>query len=105
MSYTFKKVDWESCNTNNSSIVNTYGDIVRNESVKIIARKQPHNHVFKTSNGREFLAKSIFYVDPRVEKNAFSIKRMDKLDGETIEDVYEMCGLNNKVRLIRFITV
>ena len=105
MSYTFKKVDWESCNSNNSSIVNTYGDIVRKEPVKITARKQPHNHVYKTSDGRELLARSIFYVDPKVEPNAFSIKRMDLLDGETIEDVYEMCGLDNNVKLIRFITV
>lgn len=105
MSYTFQKVSWQKSINKNNSIVDEYGDITRENAVTIIARKQPHQHVIKTNEGRELLAKCIYYVDPKVEPNAFSIAKMDTLDGETIEEIYQMCDLHNKVKLIRFITV
>lgn len=105
MSYTHKKVTWEKCVNNGNSIVNEYGDIVRQAVVTIIARKQPHAEVIQDANGREYLTRSYFYVDPATEHNALSIEKMDKLDGETIISIYEMCDLQNKVKMIRFITV
>ena len=33
------------------------------------------------------------------------ISKLDKLDGETVEDVYVMCDLYNKPKLLRFITI
>lgn len=103
MSYTQKVVEWEHCS--DKPIVDIYGDVKRNVPVKILARKQPTNTIVKTSDGREFVAKSVYYVDPRIEPNALSIERMDKLDGELIEDRYVMCGLNNSPKMVRFITV
>lgn len=105
MSYTHKKVSWQACSKIGSSIVNEYGDIVRTAAVDIIARKQPHEEIITTSDGRQLLTKNIYYVDPKVEPNAFSIKYMDTLDGEAIMQVYEMCDLYNRVKMIRFITV
>ena len=105
MSYTYKKVSWQKNIKTGSSIVDEYGDLTRDEAVNIIARKQPHQQVIKVEDGRELLAKSIFYVDPQVEPNAFSIEKMDSLDGEDVIEIYEMCDLHNKVKMIRFITV
>lgn len=100
MSYTYGNVSWQK-----NTEIDEYGDITRQNPVTIRARKQPHEKVIKTTDGREILAKSIFYVDPKVEPNAFSIKKMDSLDGENIIEKYEMCDLFNRVKLIRFITV
>lgn len=105
MSYTHKKVLWQTCNKINSSIVDEYGDIKRTTAVEIIARKQPHEEIITTSDGKELLTKNIYYVDPKVEPNAFSIKYMDTLDGEIVMQKYEMCDLYNRVKMIRFITV
>lgn len=105
MSYTHAKVLWKACEVINSSIVDEYGDITRQEAKYIIARKQPHEEVYQDSNGRELLTKSYFYVDPNVEPNALSINKMDTLDGETIVSIYQMCDLYNNIKLIRFITV
>lgn len=105
MSYTHKKVLWQTCNKVGSSIVDEYGDIVRSKSKEVIVRKQPHEEVITNSEGKTFLTKHIFYVDPKIEPNAFNIKEFDTLDGEMIVKKYEMCGLFNKVKLIRFITV
>lgn len=105
MSYTHKKVSWQACNKVTSSIVDEYGDIVRTTAVNIIARKQPHEEVITNSEGKTFLTKNIFYVDPNVEPNAFKIQEFDTLDNEMIIKKYEMCDLFNKVKMIRFITV
>lgn len=100
MSYTNTKVEWEARSTQN-----TFGDMSYSESVFIKARKQPVQQIVKTAEGKEELSKHYFYVDPSIEKKALEIKNMDKLDGELIVDTYKMCDLNNKVRMVRFITV
>lgn len=105
MSYTYKKVLWQACKVNDSSIVDEYGDVVRDDGVEITARKQPHEEVYKDSEGRELLTKSYFYVDPKIEPYASSIGKMDKLDGETVISIYQMCDLHNKVKMLRFITI
>lgn len=122
MSYTSQKVAWKACSSN--PIENKYGDIEYNKdilcsktticglckvgsnlSLSILARKQPMSKVFKTGDGRELLAKTVYYVDPYEEPKALEIKKMDRLDGELIEDIYIMVDLANKPRMLRFITV
>ena len=127
MSYTFKKVQWEQSvrnyqytaneNTKASnstyteetsdifSIVDPYNDVSYKEAVSVIARKQPKSEVVKDTNGHEMLSKSVYYIDPSVEHNALSINKMDKLDGELIIDIYVMCNLYNKPRMVRCITI
>ena len=105
MSYTHQKVSWQACNKVDASIVNVYGDIERATAVTITARKQPHEEVVTDSNGKTYLTKNIYYVDPKVEPNAFSIQKYDTLDGEKIIKMYKMCTLYGQVKLIRFITV
>lgn len=105
MSYTNASVLWSPCARQGQGIEDEYGDVNRPSSIVIKARKQPHQDIIKTSDGRELLSKHIFYVDPYVEPNALSIEKMDQLDGETIEHIYDMCDLSNKVRMRRFITV
>lgn len=105
MSYTHKEVLWQACNKVGSSKVNAYGDIVRSKPVTITARKQPHEEIITNSEGKTFLTKNIYYVDPKVEPNAFNIEELDTLDGEMIINKYEMCTLFNKVKMIRFKTV
>lgn len=105
MSYTNKKVTWEKCNAYGDSIMNEYNDIYRSTSVTILARKQPHEDVIKTTDGKEILTKSYFYVDPKIEPHALDIEYMDKLDGETVMQKYIMCDLHNRPKMVRFITV
>ena len=127
MSYTFKKVQWEQSVRNyqhasnenikasNStytekasdiySIVDPYNDVDYKEAVSVIARKQPKSEIVKDTNGHEMLSKSVYYIDPSIERNALSINKMDKLDGELIIDIYVMCNLYNKPRMIRCITI
>lgn len=105
MSYTNKTVTWEACDPS-SDIMDEYGDIVRTlKSGGILARKQPHESVIEGPGGKALLTKSIFYVDPKVEPQALMIAKMDKLDGETIEQIYVMCDRSNNPKMIRFITV
>lgn len=121
MSYTNKTVTWEACNPSNN-IMDEYGDIVRVfklicsehlivsqsallRSGCILARKQPYESVIEGPGGKVLLTKSIFYVDPKVEPQALNIAKMDKLDGETIEQIYVMCDRSNNPKMIRFITV
>jgi hypothetical protein len=105
MSYTNKKVTWEQCAQTNGSIMNEYGDLTRPIEVTLLVRKQPHEEVIKTSDGKEILTKSYFYVDPKIEPHALDIKYMDKLDGETVMQKYIMCDLHNKPKMVRYITV
>lgn len=105
MSYTHASVSWEACTPLGSTIVNKYGDIVHKASVNIIARKQPHEEVLNDADGKIYLTKSIYYVDPVVEPNAGNIHKYDKLDGELIVNIYEMRDLYNRIKMIRFITV
>lgn len=105
MSYTNKKITWEQCSKVNGTIENKYGDLTRPTSVTILARKQPHESVLRTADGKELLTKSYFYVDPRLEPNALSIAKMDKLDGETVMERYVMCDLSNKPKMVRYITI
>lgn len=86
-------------------IMDIYGDIHRPQEIEVLVRKQPHENVINTSDGRTLLTKSIFYADPRVEPNAMKIAKMDKLDGETIVQIYVMCDRYNKPKMVRFITV
>ena len=87
------------------SIMNIYGDIERLQEMPILARKQPKEEVINTPDGKTLLTKSTFYVDPYVSPSALLISKMDKLDGETIEQIYVMCDLYNRPKMIRFITV
>lgn len=128
MSYTHANVQWERyTRLDNNQIVDKYGDIdytdyvVDSDSIKvtdsngtfakcgitqyIIARKQPHSEVVTDENGKTFLTKNIYYVDPSIEPSAFNILKYDKLDGELIINVYEMRTLFDKVRMIKFTTV
>ena len=105
MSYTNKKVAWEQCAQTNDSIMDEYGDLIRPTEVILLARKQPHEEVIKTSDGKEILTKSYFYVDPKIEPHALDIKYMDKLDGETVMQKYIMCDLHNKPKMVRYITI
>ena len=100
MSYTNKKVTWESAGEENA-----YNDALFGQAVTISVRKQPKQELIKTSDGRELLCRSIFYVDPKVEPNAAQIKRLDKIDGERVEDTYVMCDRGNRPKMYRFITV
>lgn len=100
MSYTNKKVTWESAGE-----IDAYNDVHYGSAVTISVRKQPGQELIRTSDGREILCRSIFYVDPKVESRAASIKRLDKLDGEKVEDTYVMCDRMNRPKMYRFITV
>ena len=100
MSYTKKKVSWEE-----HGIQDAYGDMTYSEVQKVAARKQPHREIVKTPEGKELLSKSYFYVDPFIEPQASKISEMDKLDCELILAKYSMCGLFNKPRMFRFLTV
>ncbi len=111
MSYTHRKVTWERCIVGlDGSIVNAYGDITRSNGTPtsvttVLVRKQPKQEVIKTSDGREILARSIYYVDPSIEPKALQIAKMDLLDGEMVESVYVMCDLYNRPRMVRLVTV
>lgn len=100
MSYTNTKVTWESAGAED-----TYDDVSYSPVIKISARKQPRQELIRTPDGRELLSRSIFYVDPKIEAVAASIKRLDKLDGEKIEAIYVMCDLLNRPKMYKFITV
>ena len=86
-------------------VENEYGDVSRKSPVQVWVRKQPHEDVITTAEGKTILTKSIFYVDPTIEPNALNIRYMDKLDGETVFQKYVMCTRSNKPRMVRFITV
>ena len=106
MSYTHANVQWERYNRlDNNQIVDKYGDIEVHGTTSIIARKQPHSEVVTDENGKTFLTKNIYYVDPKVEPEAFNILKYDRLDGELIINVYEMRTLFDKVQMIKFTTV
>lgn len=87
------------------SIMDEYNDIYRPTIMDVIVRKQPHEEVIKTTDGKEILTKSYFYVNPKIEPHALDIKYMDKLDGETVMQKYIMCDLSNKPKMVRYITV
>lgn len=110
MRYTNQKVKWERCTTR----VDDYGDVSRVKStgkkkidrpVMLFARKQPHNELIKTSDGRELFSRNIYYIDPSIEKYAMQIKELDLLDNELVAQVYVMCDLMNHPKMVRFITV
>ena len=100
MSYTNQVVSWEA-----HKAQDMYGDMEYEEARAIAARKQAKQEIVKTAEGTELLSKSYFYVDPRVEPNAFEISKMDKLDGELIVDKYVMFTLLGRPKMLRFITV
>ena len=95
--YAQKMVKWEARKPQNR-----YGDIEYELPVEIKARKQPHEDIIKTAEGKELMSKHVFYVDASETRQ---IEDMDKLDGELVVSKYVMCSLNNKARLVRFITV
>ena len=100
MSYTNMKVTWESAGEEDM-----YNDVQYGQAVTILARKQIKQELIKTSSGRELISRSIFYVDPKVEKQAALIKRLDKLDGEKIEIIYVMCDRMNRPKMYKLTTV
>lgn len=100
MSYTNKPVTWESAEKTDN-----YADVQYGQAVTVYARKQTKQEIVRTSDGRELLCRSIFYIDPKVTRQASQIKRLDKLDGETIENIYVMCDRQNKPKMYRFITI
>lgn len=100
MSYTNQVALWEAHDKQDS-----YGDMTYFPPKEVAVRKQSKQEIVKTSEGKELLSKSYFYVDPRVEPNAFEISKMDKLDGELIVDKYVMYTLFGKPKMLRFITV
>lgn len=95
----------EDVNEYGDSIMDEYNDIFRPTTIDVTVRKQPHEEVIKTTDGKEILTKSYFYVDPKIEPHALDIKYMDKLDGETVMQKYIMCDLGNKPKMVRYITV
>lgn len=100
MSYTNAQVAWESAGEED-----LYSDVQYAKAVSICARKQPKQDLVRTSDGREILSRSIFYVDPKIERHASSIKRLDRLDGERVESVYVMCDRMNRPKMYRFVTI
>ena len=100
MFYTNLEVTWEVAGEPDS-----YGDVPYEPAVFVPVRKQPRQELIKTSDGRELLSRSIFYIDPKVELEASKIKRQDKLDGEIVESIYVMCDRMNRPKMYRFITV
>lgn len=95
----------EPVNEYGDSIMDEYNDIYRPTVMDVMVRKQPHEEVLKTSDGKEILTKSYFYVDPKIEPHALDIKYMDKLDGEIVMQKYIMCDLHNKPKMVRYITI
>ena len=100
MSYTNQNVSWQA-----HGVQDDYGDMPYGAAQNIKARKQPKQEIVKTSEGKEFLSKSYYYVDPAIEPQALEVDKMDKLDGELIVERYVMCDLYNRPKMIRFITV
>ena len=100
MRYTYAMVSWKAV-----SPQDRYGDTEYQPVQMIRARKQPLHEIVQDSEGKSYLSKSIYYVDPAVEPKAFLIGEMDKLDDELILKSYQMCDLFNKVKLIRFVTI
>lgn len=100
MCYTNQKVTWETAQS-----ADMYADMPVGQAATIFARKQPKQELIKTSDGRELLSRSVFYVDPKVEERAAQIKRLDRLDGELVEAVYVMCDLANRPKMYRFVTI
>ena len=95
--YTQASVIWEARNPQNQ-----FGDTEFSDPVSIKARKEPHEEIIKTADGKELLSKHIFYVAP---PQGLQIEDHDKLDGELIVSKYVMCRLNNKPKMVRFITI
>lgn len=93
------KVKWQAHGAQDA-----FGDMLYDEPQEILARKQPKQSIVKTSEGKEILSKSYFYVDPRQVPEALSIENMDMLDGELVIESYAMCDRQNRVKLMRFIT-
>ena len=100
MSYTNQEVSWEA-----QTAQDDYGDLQYRAAQTVKARKQPKQELIKTSEGKEILSKTYYYIDPRKEPEALNIKNADKLDGEKIVDKYVMCDFFNRPKMIRFITV
>ena len=100
MSYTNTKVTWEQ-----KEAVDAYGAISRKQPISIKARKQPKQALVKIADGRELLSNTVYYVDPLIESKALSIAEQDKLDGEIVMLRYIMCGLQNKPRMVKLVTV
>lgn len=100
MSYTNASVTWESVGESD-----LYNDALYGVAVTIKARKQPKQDLVRTTDGREVLSRSVFYVDPKLEPRAANIKRLDKLDGEKVESVYVMCDRMNRPKMYRFVTI
>ena len=100
MSYTNQEISWQAHGAQDD-----FGDMPYGPVQNIKARKQPKQEIIKTSEGKELLSRSYFYVDPAIEPQALEIEKMDKLDGELIVEKYVMCDLRNRPKMVRFVTV
>ena len=95
--YTNQEVNWAAHDPQDE-----FGDTAYSKFKRIKARKEPHEELVKTAEGKELLSKHYFYVAP---PDGLEIENGDKLDGELIVSKYIMCKLNNKPKMVRFITV
>lgn len=100
MSYTNQEVSWEA-----HGLQDDYGDLSYRAARTIKARKQPKQELIKTSEGKEVLSRTFYYVDPRQEENALNIQNADRLDGELIVARYVMCDFLNRPKMVRLVTV
>ncbi len=91
-----QKVRWEARKPQN-----VYGDIKYEEPTIIKARKQDNDEIIVTGEGKEILARHVFYVTPG---HGMLISEMDKLDGELVLKRYVMRTLSGRPKLVRFIT-
>lgn len=106
MSYTNAHVSWQGCiRENGTPKQDAYGDMQYLEAETIRARKQPMQELVRTADGREYLSRSIYYIDPRVSPQATQVQAQDKLDGELVIDTYVMCDLRNRPRMVRARTI
>lgn len=103
MSYTHQEIKWSKLKREPDSSI--YGDQVYGTNVTLKARKQIVNELVRTSSGREVYYKNIYYIDPKQYPKALKIERLDKLDGDLVEDIYVMNTLAGKPKMIRVRTI
>jgi hypothetical protein len=103
MSYTHQEIVWSKLKREPDSSI--YGDQVYGINVSLKARKQPANELVRTSSGREVYYKNTYYIDPKQYPEALKIERLDKLDGDLVEDIYIMNTLAGKPKMIRVRTI
>ena len=103
MFYTNQKVLWTKILSQPN--VDKFGDQTYNESsIEILARKQPKSELIRRSDGSDVISKTVYYIDHHQYPDALNIQRLDKLDGEIVEDIYIMVTLQGNPKMIRVYT-